>query len=116
MVLLKVLSCRMLNLKVDNYLFIVFEETRVKNLIQNYQKKIFLFDIFNLLGGRAKCNMRGENTVCASVGKYFFNQKSKLIFFQKYKCIYKLELKNLVMWTTLFIFTDSSLLTVVVRL
>jgi hypothetical protein len=29
---------------VDNYLFIVFEETRVKNLIQNYQKKIFLFD------------------------------------------------------------------------
>jgi hypothetical protein len=41
MVLLKVLSRRMLNLKVDNYLFIVFEKIRVKNVIQNYQKKFF---------------------------------------------------------------------------
>jgi hypothetical protein len=41
MVLLKVLSRRMLNLKVNNYLFIVFEKIRVKNVIQNYQKKIF---------------------------------------------------------------------------
>jgi hypothetical protein len=45
----------MLNLKADNYLFIVFEETRVKNLVQNYQK-IVIF----VLSAQSDCFLLGH--------------------------------------------------------
>jgi hypothetical protein len=48
----------MLNLKADNYLFIVFEETRVKNLVQNYQKKFFLTFLIWEGGLSATCEVK----------------------------------------------------------